>query len=305
MPLEELPAELLHMITDYLPRIEDVNSLNNTCQDCYDKLNWVLYKRDAETGSCAMLWAARHGRLNSTRLSLNAGGRVGITTGTFRATPLHIAASFGHTDLAAFLIQQGADIFAECSNGLTPLHFSILKRHLHTMRMLLAAGANPNATTGVLQFMPLHVASFAGHPDFVLELLRHGAKLHARDRNGETALHWSVRGTIALGNRRTERVEGWYEQRSVMVTANQLRRQRHCDCDSALAVVKVLMKRKAGRHIGKDGLAKLLEFVSKTNCINGRGGWGGKAHKSCSRNEMLSLLGAKPPGAQPRACTIL
>jgi ankyrin repeat protein len=81
-------------------------------------------------------------------------------------TPLHLAAFFGHIDLAASLIDRGADVNARSTNGLN------------------------NA--------PLHAAAAGGHTDLVTLLLERGADVNARQEGGWTALHAAAQA----GNRR-------------------------------------------------------------------------------------------------------
>jgi len=47
----------------------------------------------------------------------------------FRETPLHEAASEGHADMAAFLLERGADVNAKNRRGKTPLFYA--ERPLH------------------------------------------------------------------------------------------------------------------------------------------------------------------------------
>lgn len=304
MFLNRLPTELLQKIADELPRIEDMNGLSRVDRECYRKINSSVYQRDARLGSCALLWAGKYGRLETAQQSVAAGGRIGNTTGIFRSTPLHIAASFGQVEMARFLIKHGADLFAECTNGLTPLHFAMLKGHVEMVQTLLEAGANPNATSGSIQFTPLHIACFSGRAIMVAILLHHGANVQAKDKNGMTALDWAVRGIIGLGGRCKSPIVGWYEQRSVKITATELSRQKHCNCSEALSVVKALVAKHAVRRMSDEEYMDLLWFMETTMCVNGReGGWpAGLHHKRVPREELLALIkNARSAGSD---CTI-
>ncbi|KAH7055608.1 ankyrin repeat-containing domain protein [Macrophomina phaseolina] len=303
MSLSRLPIELLQRIADDFPRIEDMSALARVDRECHGKVNHRMYQRDARLGSSALLWAARHNNMDTARRSMAAGGRVDNTTGTFRSSPLHVAASFGKIEVAKLLISHGADLHAECSNGLTPLHFAIMKGRVQMVTTLLGAGASPKALTGSLQFTPLHIACFSGRPDMVATLLRHGAYVYTKDRNGETPLHWAVQGSITLGRGQGGLTTRWYEQRSVMVTSRELRRQKLCGCAGGLQVVKLLMEKKAEQQMSNAELAALVKLMEKTQCINGRGGYGGLRHWQVFHEQLLALIREKAQSAG-RKCAI-
>ena len=57
-------------------------------------------------------------------------------------SPLHWAALYGHTDIARFFIDKGAEVNAKDKNGCTPLHWAAKKGHADIVRILLNAGAD-------------------------------------------------------------------------------------------------------------------------------------------------------------------
>jgi ankyrin repeat protein len=120
------------------------------------------------------------------------------------------AASFhGHWRLCRFLIEQGADVNRpDASTGETPLHLALCTAHrlAHNLvlKVLLAAGANPNSATRenieTGSFMrdcrtkgetPLHRAAAFGDEEAIQLLLNAGAKLDARDMHGDSPLSWA------------------------------------------------------------------------------------------------------------------
>jgi len=102
-------------------------------------------------------------------------------------TALHFAAYFGTADAAAVLIDAGADVSSVADNDMQvqPLHSAAASRSLATSRLLLAAGASPDARqTG--GFTPLHEAALHADVELIQLLLEHGASTAVRNDDGQT-----------------------------------------------------------------------------------------------------------------------
>lgn len=100
-------------------------------------------------------------------------------------TPLQLAAYFGAPAAAALLIERGADVDAVADNAqrIAPLHAAVAGRHPEVVRLLLAAGAQPDAR----QFggwTPLLAAAQHGHAEIVAALLDVGADPAAANDEG-------------------------------------------------------------------------------------------------------------------------
>lgn len=54
---------------------------------------------------------------------------------------IHIAAKYGHTDLALFLIEKGADIFTKNKNNLSALDIALQKSDISMIEILLKVGS--------------------------------------------------------------------------------------------------------------------------------------------------------------------
>ena len=91
--------------------------------------------------------------------------------------------------------------------GDTALHLAAAGHRVELVRILLAAGADPNSTANHRQSGPLHYAA-DGSPNrpgwnakmqvrTIQCLLDAGAAINAGDKNGATALHRAVRGRCA------------------------------------------------------------------------------------------------------------
>jgi ankyrin repeat protein len=136
------------------------------------------------------------------------------------STPLHIASSWGCTEIVQLLIELGADINAQCTTQLTPLHTASafvsttitspliylmthlngqkcgdfrrhVKRsiaHTETVRLLIKHGADVTAQDEACS-TPLHLASSHGSADTVRLLIEHGADVTAKDGDHRTPLH--------------------------------------------------------------------------------------------------------------------
>ena len=94
-------------------------------------------------GFTPLLFAARHGDVDSARRLLNAGADVD-ETGADGNSALVLASMSGHPRLAEFLLARGANPNAGGA-GYTALHAAVLRADRSLARMLLARGANPNA----------------------------------------------------------------------------------------------------------------------------------------------------------------
>ena len=73
-------------------------------------------------------------------------------------TPLHLAASGGHTPTVEFLLTNNANVKTGEANGLTALHLAAMNNHPDTVRKLLAAGADALAA-GAEGLTPLDLTS--------------------------------------------------------------------------------------------------------------------------------------------------
>jgi ankyrin repeat protein len=62
-------------------------------------------------------------------------------------TPLQLACFFGHTAVAAYLLDQGADVHAVAQNAMQiqPLHAAVAGQYSDIVKLLIAHGADVNA----------------------------------------------------------------------------------------------------------------------------------------------------------------
>jgi ankyrin repeat protein len=91
-------------------------------------------------------------------------------------TPLGLAAFFGQPAAVRFLIGQGADVHAVARNPMLvqPLHAATASRNAESVRLILEAGADPDAQQQE-GWTALMVARRHGDDEIVALLLAHGA----------------------------------------------------------------------------------------------------------------------------------
>ncbi len=104
-------------------------------------------------------------------------------------TPLHLAAFFGHADLAIGLLDLGAPLNARSTNAgkNMPLHAAAAGGHGEIVELLLNRGADPNATQEG-GFTALHSAAQAGNREMAAALLANGADANMRAGNNQSPL---------------------------------------------------------------------------------------------------------------------
>jgi uncharacterized protein len=106
-------------------------------------------------------------------------------------SPLGLAAFFRRLDVAAYLLERGADPRpASRQGGFTPLHSAVATdaaaADLELVRRLLDAGADPNARSAS-GGTPLHTAAFTGDRSVLDLLLARGGDASIRNERGNTA----------------------------------------------------------------------------------------------------------------------
>jgi uncharacterized protein len=103
-------------------------------------------------------------------------------------TPLALACFFGHPEIAAYLVDQGANVNLAAKNPMqvAPLHAATAARQAAIVRLLIAAGADVNQPQHQ-GWRPLHAAAQNGDAETVKLLLEHGADREARADNSQSA----------------------------------------------------------------------------------------------------------------------
>ncbi|MBQ1114162.1 ankyrin repeat domain-containing protein [Streptomyces sp. C3-3] len=90
-------------------------------------------------------------------------------------------------------LRSGAPAESSDEEGTTALYLASVQDRLEAVRLLLAAGADPNRASGPgASDLPLCGAACGGHTEVVEALLSAGAKPDLREEFGFTALRWAV-----------------------------------------------------------------------------------------------------------------
>lgn len=157
-------------------------------------------------GTSLIKWCAYYGDVSAIRFLLANGESIQSLGENF---DLNGAAFHGHWRLCQFLIEQGADVNVPLPDTAeTPLHAALCTAdrlaHDLVLTVLLANGAKPNCVTkpsvetgGFMRDCrtkgetPLHRAAAFGTEETIQMLLDAGARIDAKDANGDSPLSWA------------------------------------------------------------------------------------------------------------------
>ncbi|XP_040277580.1 protein fem-1 homolog C isoform X1 [Bufo bufo] len=160
----------------------------------------VFHSRATMDLKTAVYNAARDGKLRllSKLLENKAKDEVVMLMAekTNGATPLLMAARYGHLDMVDYLLDQcsasveiggSVNFDGETIEGAPPLWAASAAGHLKVVQSLLDHGASVNNTT-LTNSTPLRAACFDGHLEIVKYLVEHKADLEVANRHGHTCL---------------------------------------------------------------------------------------------------------------------
>jgi ankyrin repeat protein len=121
-------------------------------------------RRLSPDGFTALHLAAFFGKPEVAKTLLDAGASVDTyTTNDFANQPLHAAAAGRHLEVCRLLLAAGADVNATQHGGYAPLHEAAQHGDVEMVELFLSAGADPALV--VAEGTPADLADAAGHPD--------------------------------------------------------------------------------------------------------------------------------------------
>lgn len=120
-----------------------------------------------------MVAAATGGDLATVRGAVQNDPTLVKYTEWENATLLHDTVGQNHIDVATYLLEQGADVNAVKTDGVSPLHIAARNGNVEMTRLLLDRGANINALDGK-GWTALDRAQKWGHQDEAKFLRQHG-----------------------------------------------------------------------------------------------------------------------------------
>ncbi len=147
-------------------------------------VDWILARQSELT----LHEACAAGVADKVRAAIGASGSKLIDTPAADGfTPLSLACFFGHPEIAAYLVDQGANVNLAATNPMkvAPLHAAVAARQPAIVRVLIQAGADVNQPQQN-GWRPLHAAAQNGDEESVKLLLEHGADRQARADNNQT-----------------------------------------------------------------------------------------------------------------------
>lgn len=141
-------------------------------------------------GMCALRIAVLRGNMAIARRLLNAGADVSSPFAN-KETPVEVAEREGHKELAAYLRKREKRL-AACMDIL-----EVVARgdHDRVKEIVAQVPRSVNVHSASSRWTPLLIAVRAGQLEIAATLLEHGADVHARSKDGKSAIAFAVDGS--------------------------------------------------------------------------------------------------------------
>lgn len=131
---------------------------------------------DKMRGQTPLWWAANHGHLELAAKLLEKGADLD-TPDHFGSTPLSTAASSGHLPMVRFLVELGADIHSTIYDGRKPFNLAVTHGHKKVAEFLMSQG-NMAEEAGSSGYSSLMIAAENGFYDLAKTLIEKGADVN-------------------------------------------------------------------------------------------------------------------------------
>ncbi|CAG2170646.1 unnamed protein product [Oppiella nova] len=173
--------------------------------------------------STPLHWATRQGHLPMVILLMHHRADPAILDGE-GTNCLHLAAQFGHTSIAAYLLAKGQDINASDANGMTPLMWSAFRVNAaDPTRLFITLGASLSLCDKQNRNTALHWAVFSRNASTVSLLLKSGANVLAKNGAGDTPLEMANRLNASVWIR--TRLQDAYKKDRVLTSCHLFGKQ--------------------------------------------------------------------------------
>lgn len=211
--------------------------------------------RGVLVGMIALVWssvtfggaihdAALDGDLEKVKSLLKANPDLVNSKNKNGRTPLYLAASKGHKDVAELLLANKAQVDAKDNFDITPLSIAVEGGYKDIAVLLLAHKADVNGKDW-MGFTPLHEAATFGYKDIAVLLLANHAEINATNKRGWTPLH----NAVASG---TKNVNGRKEVVALLLANKADYNVYDAAAGSDLEKVKSLVQANPGLIFSKD-----------------------------------------------------
>ena len=151
----------------------------------------ILSKRDVDDNS-VLHCAVMSGSQEAVRICISQ-RFTGLERNTSGASPLHLAAQFGSTEIASMLLEN-ENIKVNCTDNdsATPLHYAARNNRVEMISFLISQGASINRTNNE-SATPFIIGAIWGYTKVCDRFLKDkSCKPLLLDRNGKSALFYSV-----------------------------------------------------------------------------------------------------------------
>ena len=185
------------------------------------------------------------------RLLISYGALINARTKDKQCTPLMMAIIDGCENIASYLLQKGAEVNIQETEGATALFIASHYGHTSSVEKLLEN--NADVTLGHKGLTPLHTAAIIGHLKIVELLINHGSPINLRESLGCTSL------MLACFNKQEEVVDYLLQNGAEVniqddkgATALSIAAQ-----EGATSIVEMLLQKDADTSLGYNGSTPL------------------------------------------------
>ncbi|KAJ8013966.1 hypothetical protein DPEC_G00035340 [Dallia pectoralis] len=143
-------------------------------------------------GFTPLLVAAQQGFTRLVHKLVENGADVNITNGSGKDS-LMLACFAGHLDIVKYLRRFGASWQSRDMGGCSPLHWAVDGGHLDVIAYMIQDGCELEVRDSVSHWTPLmRVSAVSGNPAVASLLIKAGADVNTKDKDGKTPLMVAV-----------------------------------------------------------------------------------------------------------------